>query len=220
MSDSENTTPTNEEPAKRFAPRMGSSSEAANDAGTDSDAPESGEVSAEKPVFEPEAAAEQSPATNDAGDDEAALAGVGVTPAAESDATTTVPSRRSARKDADSPKRGPVRPAGPKPLGSYAIIETGGKQYRVSVGDTISVEHLEGDAGSQVTFDQVLMIGGDGQTVVGTPTVEGASVTATIDSQYRGEKIVVFKFKPKKRYRRRTGHRQSLTRLAITGISA
>ena len=101
----------------------------------------------------------------------------------------------------------------------YAIIETGGKQYRVSVGDRLSVEKLDVEAGGEITIDRVLMLGG-GETKVGAPTVAGASVTATVEEQYRGEKIVVFKYKPKKRYRRRTGHRQSLTRLAITAINA
>jgi large subunit ribosomal protein L21 len=102
----------------------------------------------------------------------------------------------------------------------YAIIATGGKQYRVSVGDVISVEKLDADAGSELTFDQVLMLGSGGSSTIGAPLVEGASVTANVVEQYRGEKIVVFKYKPKKRYRRRTGHRQSLTRLEITGINA
>jgi len=106
------------------------------------------------------------------------------------------------------------------PLSPYAIIETGGKQYRVSVGDRLSVEKLDLDAGSSLTFDRVLLVGGDGNTRVGTPTVDGASVTATVEETYRGDKIVVFKFKAKKGYRRRSGHRQSLTRLAITGINA
>lgn len=104
--------------------------------------------------------------------------------------------------------------------GQYAIVETGGKQYRVKVGDVLSVEKLEGDAGSEVTLDRVLLIGGSGDVQVGTPVIEGASVAATIADHYRGEKIVVFKYKPKKNYRRRTGHRQSLTRLEITGINA
>lgn len=103
---------------------------------------------------------------------------------------------------------------------TYAIVETGGKQYRVKVGDVLSVEKLDGDAGTGIKFDRVLLIGGDGDVKVGTPVIEGASVDATIADQYRGEKIVVFKYKPKKNYRRRTGHRQSLTRLQITGINA
>ena len=106
------------------------------------------------------------------------------------------------------------------PLAPYAIIETGGKQYRVSVGDRLSVEKLDVEAGGAVTFDRVLLLGGGGSTKVGAPVVKGASVTATVEETYRGEKIVVFKFKPKKRYRRRTGHRQTLTRLNITAINA
>jgi large subunit ribosomal protein L21 len=102
----------------------------------------------------------------------------------------------------------------------YAIVETGGKQYRVKVGDVLSVEKLDGEAGAAVTLDRVLLVGGDGSVKVGTPVVDGATVAATIADQYRGEKIVVFKYKPKKNYRRRTGHRQSLTRLQITGINA
>jgi large subunit ribosomal protein L21 len=103
---------------------------------------------------------------------------------------------------------------------TYAIIETGGKQYRVAVGDRLSLEKLPSEAGTEFTFDRVLMIGGDGAPRVGTPVVSGASVNATIEEQYRGTKIVVFKYKPKKRYRRRTGHRQALTRVAITAINA
>jgi large subunit ribosomal protein L21 len=102
----------------------------------------------------------------------------------------------------------------------YAIVKTGGKQYRVKVGDSVSVEKLDSEVGKEITLDQVLLIGGDGETRVGTPVVKGATVTATVAEQYRGEKIVVFKYKPKKNYRRRAGHRQSLTRLTITGINA
>lgn len=101
----------------------------------------------------------------------------------------------------------------------YAVIATGGKQYRVKVGDRISVERLHVDTGSAITIDQVLLLGGDGSTRIGTPIVEGARVEATVDAQDRGEKLVIFKYKAKKRYRRRTGHRQELTRLTITGIS-
>jgi large subunit ribosomal protein L21 len=105
-----------------------------------------------------------------------------------------------------------------KPKG-YAIIETGGKQYRVSVGDRISVERLPSDAGGEITIDRVLLLGGDGTTRIGMPVVEGATVTAHVDDHFRGEKIIVFKYKAKKRYRRRIGHRQELTRLMITGIT-
>lgn len=100
-----------------------------------------------------------------------------------------------------------------------AVIETGGKQYRVKEGDRITVERLATESGEDVTIDRVLMLSGDGSTRIGTPVVEGATVTAHIDEHFRGEKLIIFKFKPKKRYRRRTGHRQELTRLTITGIS-
>jgi len=102
----------------------------------------------------------------------------------------------------------------------YVIIETGGKQYRVAVGDTIIVEKLDGDSGDEVTFDKVLLVGGEGTAKVGAPFVDGASVTASLDGQGKGEKIVVFKYKPKKRYRRRIGHRQFQTELTITAINA
>jgi large subunit ribosomal protein L21 len=108
----------------------------------------------------------------------------------------------------------------PLSAGSYAIIETGGKQYRVAVGDRLAIEKLPVEAGADVTFDRVLMIGGGGAIKVGTPLVSGASVRARVEDQFRGPKIVVFKYKPKKRYRRRTGHRQALTRVAITAIDA
>jgi large subunit ribosomal protein L21 len=101
----------------------------------------------------------------------------------------------------------------------YAIIETGGKQYRVSVGDRIIVEKLLADEGSDVSIDKVLLVGGVGDAKIGAPYLEGASVTASVKWQGKGEKIVVFKYKPKKRYRRKMGHRQDLTRLAIQAIS-
>lgn len=101
----------------------------------------------------------------------------------------------------------------------YAIVETGGKQYRMSVGDRVEIEKLPAEAGSQVTFERVLLVTNDGQTTVGAPVVTGASVVGTIDAHYRGEKIIVFKYKPKKRIRVRTGHRQSLTKVLITAIN-
>ena len=102
----------------------------------------------------------------------------------------------------------------------YAVVATGGKQYRVAVGDRLSIEKLTVEPGSGITFDRVLMVGGDGSPRVGTPLVAGATVQAEVEQQFRGPKIVVFKYKPKKRYRRRTGHRQALTRVAITAINA
>jgi large subunit ribosomal protein L21 len=110
--------------------------------------------------------------------------------------------------------------ASPAPSKGYAIIETGGKQYRVSVGDRISVERLPNEDGTEVSFDRVLLVGGAGATTIGTPVVTGATVTASVDDHFRGEKIIVFKYKPKKRYRRRIGHRQALTHVTITGINA
>lgn len=227
MSDSENQNPENDTPRPRFTPRMG---QPAADAGDRQDAaPVSDESAADaaatSTVRATGAASESTPEAGDTAED-AALVGVGAHGEESTDTASveTPPAMtattRGRRRDENRPKRGPMRPAGPTPLGRFAIVETGGKQYRVSVGDSISVERLEGDAGSTVTFDRVLLVGGDGATRVGAPIVDGASVTATIDSQYRGEKIIVFKFKPKKRYRRRTGHRQSLTKLSITGISA
>ena len=101
----------------------------------------------------------------------------------------------------------------------YAIIRTGGHQYRVAPGDTIEVEKLDGEPGSQVELGEVLMVSNDEGVQVGTPLVKGAKVVATVLRQGKGKKLVVFKYKPKKRYRRKTGHRQSLTMLAIKEIS-
>ena len=106
----------------------------------------------------------------------------------------------------------------PRPKG-YAVIETGGKQYRVSVGDRISVERLTAEAGGELTIERVLLLGGDGATRVGTPVVDGATVTAHVDDHFRGEKIDVFKYKAKKHYRRKIGHRQEHSHLTITGIN-
>lgn len=101
----------------------------------------------------------------------------------------------------------------------YAIIETGGKQYRVRPGDTIEVERLEADPGSTLEMERVLMVGGeDTEARVGRPTVSNAVVRAEVLDHARGEKVLVFRFKSKVRYRRRTGHRQHLTRLRITDI--
>ncbi len=100
----------------------------------------------------------------------------------------------------------------------YAVIETGGKQYRVQPGDLIQVEKLTGGAGEQVNFDRVLLIGGE-SVQVGGPSVAGATVTGTIVEQTKGSKIIVFKFKRRKMYRRKQGHRQKLTAVRIDEIS-
>jgi large subunit ribosomal protein L21 len=126
----------------------------------------------------------------------------------------------SAARAAAVAEAAPRRAETPAPSAGYAIIETGGKQYRVAVGDLLTIEKLPVDAGADVTFDRVLMVAGAGATRVGTPLVAGATVQARIEEQRRGPKIIVFKYKPKKRYRRRTGHRQAQTRIAITAINA
>ena len=100
----------------------------------------------------------------------------------------------------------------------YAVIQTGGKQYRVSPGDLLRVEKLNGEVGDRITFENVLLVGGDDESRVGQPAVPGASVIATIVGQTRGDKIVVFKFKRRKMYRRKTGHRQYLTAVRIEEI--
>src|SRR5215471_2885642 len=102
----------------------------------------------------------------------------------------------------------------------YAIVETGGKQYRVKPGDTIAVERLSGEPGEVLDLGRVLLIAGSGDTDtrVGTPGVDGAVVRAEVVEHARGEKIIVFRYKSKVRYRRKTGHRQSLTRVRITDI--
>jgi large subunit ribosomal protein L21 len=102
----------------------------------------------------------------------------------------------------------------------FAVIQTGGKQYRVAKDDVITVERLTADAGDTVALEQVLMIGGDGQTVVGEPFLSGASVSAEVVEQGRAEKIIVFKKNRRKNYRRTKGHRQLETTLKITDISA
>ena len=101
----------------------------------------------------------------------------------------------------------------------YAVIKTGGKQYRVAQGDRLRVEKLPGEPGAKVTFDEVLMIGGD-KVAVGAPLVKGAKVSAEIVAQDRAKKIIVFKFRRRKNYRRKRGHRQPYTELKITGITA
>jgi len=100
----------------------------------------------------------------------------------------------------------------------YAIIETGGKQYKVAPGQTIDVERLDVDEGNTVELDKVLFIADGDKVTIGTPTIDGAKVIATSQGEGKGKKIIVFKYKPKVRYRKKTGHRQLYTRLAIDKI--
>jgi large subunit ribosomal protein L21 len=100
----------------------------------------------------------------------------------------------------------------------YAIIEIGGKQYKVAPKQTIEVERLGVPEGDLVEVDRVLFIGGDGNTVVGNPTIKGARVMATSLGEAKGEKIIVFKYKPKVRYRNKRGHRQIHTKILINQI--
>lgn len=100
----------------------------------------------------------------------------------------------------------------------YAVVKTGGKQYKVAVGHTIRVDRLAADEGATVELDEVLMLADGTETTVGTPTVAGAKVVARVVEQGRGPKIIVFKYKPKVRYRRKQGHRQLLTTLTISDI--
>ena len=102
----------------------------------------------------------------------------------------------------------------------YAVIQTGGKQYRVSQGDTVKVEKLGADEGASLELDKVLMLA-DGEDVkIGTPYVEGGMVTATVKSHGRGKKVKIIKFRRRKHHMKRQGHRQWFTELEITGISA
>ena len=101
----------------------------------------------------------------------------------------------------------------------YAVLETGGKQYRVTAGDTLEIERLETEAGKPFTFDRVLMVSGDKLTV-GSPTVAGASVVADVVAHKRGEKKLTFKMKRRKGYHKTIGHRQELTVVKITEIKA
>lgn len=101
----------------------------------------------------------------------------------------------------------------------YAVIKTGGKQYKVSEGDLVKVEKLEGAVGDTVELGDVLMVGGE-EVQIGTPLLPGAKVTARIVEQDKDKKILVFKSKRRKNYRKKYGHRQPITRLKITGIEA
>ena len=104
----------------------------------------------------------------------------------------------------------------------YAVIRTGGKQYRVASGQVVKVERLDGEVGDTIAFDQVLMVGreqGDGEPQIGSPLLEGAQVTAEVLEQGKGPKVIVFKKKRRKNYRRRRGHRQLQTVLRIRDIA-
>jgi large subunit ribosomal protein L21 len=100
----------------------------------------------------------------------------------------------------------------------YAVVKTGGKQYKVAQGDKLKVELLEGNPGDSITLDQVLMIADGDKLSVGTPMLKGSTVSATIKSQGRHDKIEVVKFRRRKHFQKRTGHRQYYTELEITGI--
>ncbi len=102
----------------------------------------------------------------------------------------------------------------------YAVIQTGGKQYRVSQGDTLKVEKLGAEEGATVDIDKVLMVADGDDIKVGAPYVDGGKVTATVKSQGRGKKVKIVKFRRRKQYLKRQGHRQWYTELEITGISA
>ena len=102
----------------------------------------------------------------------------------------------------------------------YAVIKTGGKQYRVQQGDVIFVEKLNAQADEAVTFDEVLLVGDAEQSKVGTPVVEGAKVEGKVLAQVKGKKIVVYKYKAKKNERKKQGHRQPYTKVEITAINA
>ena len=102
----------------------------------------------------------------------------------------------------------------------YAIVKTGGKQYKVAQGDVLFVEKLEANEGDVVTLDQVLAVAGENGLTVGAPGVEGATVTAKVVAQGKAKKVIVYKYKAKKDYRRKQGHRQPYTKLVIESINA
>jgi large subunit ribosomal protein L21 len=101
----------------------------------------------------------------------------------------------------------------------YAVVESGGKQYKVTIGQTVDVELLGVNEGDTVQFDRILMVADDGDVRIGRPTIDGARVSATVLGHGRAPKVIVFKYHPKKRYRRKTGHRQGYTRLRIDEIT-
>jgi large subunit ribosomal protein L21 len=103
---------------------------------------------------------------------------------------------------------------------AYAVIQTGGKQYRVAEGDVIEVEKLDVEAGTQTKFDEVLLVANGTNVSVGAPLVAGAAVTAEVVEQDKAEKVIAYKFKRRKGYHRTVGHRRQITRLKITSITA
>ena len=102
----------------------------------------------------------------------------------------------------------------------YAIVKTGGKQYKVAQGDVLFVEKLEANEGDVVTLDQVLAVAGENGLTVGAPVVEGATVTAKVVAQGKAKKVIVYKYKAKKDYRRKQGHRQPFTKIVVEKINA
>lgn len=100
----------------------------------------------------------------------------------------------------------------------YAVVETGGKQYRVAAGDKLEVEKLPVEAGQSYTFDKVLLVNNDGTVKLGVPTVDGASVDASVVEHVKGDKVIAFKFKRRKGYRKKKGHRQNLSVVEIKEI--
>jgi large subunit ribosomal protein L21 len=110
-------------------------------------------------------------------------------------------------------------PTVPLEMTMYAVVSSGGKQYRVEAGNTLTLERVDGEPGAPFTFDRVLLIGDGDDVTIGTPVVAGASVSATVLGEALGPKLVIFKFKQKVKYRRRTGHRQHLTRVRIDTIN-
>lgn len=102
----------------------------------------------------------------------------------------------------------------------YAVIKTGGKQYRVVAGERLKVEKLVADVGAKVTLDQVLMVADGAEMTIGSPIIKGATVNATVLSHGRGDKVMIFKFRRRKHYRKTQGHRQSYTEIQISDINA
>ncbi|MEL6307935.1 MAG: 50S ribosomal protein L21 [Chloroflexota bacterium] len=102
----------------------------------------------------------------------------------------------------------------------YAIINVAGRQYRAVEGQYIDVNRLPNEEGEEITIDEVLLVSNDDSTTIGTPLVEGATVTATVEQQFRGEKLIVYKYRQRTSYRRKKGHRQYHTRIRINSINA